>query len=151
MRFQNHPKIFFLNLVKSCKSWSRLGGGLVFEVWPGPKRHLFRGLFGGSLDATLKNEKIKKCHQNGAQKGDFFLVLAPLGAPLAPQSVFEDKKYTQSAPKITPRVHKWHHQSAPISDPQGRKMHSYRSAKEVQVHQKMSAARYQARRTARSA
>ena len=45
--------------------------------------------------------------------------------------------------KVTPKCFK--------SDPQGRKMHSYRSAKVVQVHQKMSAARYQARRTARSA
>ena len=45
--------------------------------------------------------------------------------------------------KVTPKCFK--------SDPQGRKMHSYKSAKVVQVHQKMSAARYQARRTARSA
>ena len=37
------------------------------------------------------------------------------------------------------------------SDPQGRKMDSYRSAKVVQVHEQISAARYQARRTARSA
>ena len=35
--------------------------------------------------------------------------------------------------------------------PQGRKMDSYNNAKVIQVHQKMSAARYQARRTARSA
>ena len=45
--------------------------------------------------------------------------------------------------KVTPKCSK--------SNPQGRKMHSYRSAKVVQVHQKMSAARYQARRTARTA
>ena len=44
--------------------------------------------------------------------------------------------------KVTPKCFK--------SEPQGGKMHSYRSAKVVQVHQKMSAARYQARRTARS-
>ena len=52
------------------------------------------------------------------------------------------KNYLQGA-KVTTKCFK--------SDPQGRKMHSYRSAKVVQVHQKMSAARYQARRTARSA
>ena len=83
------------------------------------------------------------------QKGDRISGVAALGAPWTPQSVFEHKKYAQSAPKMTSRV-----QVTPKcfkSHPQGRKMHSYRSAKVVQVHQKMSAARYQARRTARSA
>ena len=99
---------------------------------------------------TSKTKMIEKWHQNGLQKGEFILVLAPLGAPLAPQSVFGHKKYTQSALKMTPRVQKLP-QSAPKSNPQGRKMDSYKSAKVVQVHQKMAAARYQARRTARSA
>ena len=53
-----------------------------------------------------KTTMVEKCYEHGAQKGDFILVLVPLGAPLAPQSVFEHKKYTQSAPKITPRVQK---------------------------------------------
>ena len=83
------------------------------------------------------------------QKGEGISGVAALGAPWTPQSVFEHKKYTQSAPKMTSRVQKT--PKCFKSDPQGRKMHSYRSAKVVQVHQKISAARYQARRTARSA
>ena len=73
-----------------------------------------------------------------------------LGRPLTPQSVFEHTK-------VYPKCSKNHLQGAKVttkcfkSDPQGRKMHSYRSAKVVQVHQKMPAARYQARRTVRSA
>ena len=51
-------------------------------------------------------EIIEKWHQNGAQKGEGILGLAPLGAPLARQSVFGHKQYTQSAPNITPRVQK---------------------------------------------
>ena len=53
-----------------------------------------------------KTTIIGKCHETGGQKDDFILVLVPLGAPLAPQSVFEHKKYTQSAPKMTSRVQK---------------------------------------------
>ena len=53
-----------------------------------------------------KTKILEKIHQKCAQKGDFILVLAPLGASLGPQSVFEHKRYAQSAPKITPRVQK---------------------------------------------
>ena len=53
-----------------------------------------------------KTTMVEKYHENGAQKDDFILVLVPLGAPLAPQSVFENKKYTGSAPKMTLRVQK---------------------------------------------
>ena len=73
-----------------------------------------------------------------------------LGRPLTPQSVFGHTK-------VYPKCSKNDLQGAKVTtkcfkrDPQGRKMHSYKSAKVVQVHQKMSAARYQARRTARSA
>ena len=55
---------------------------------------------------TSKTKMIEKSHQNGTQKGDFILGLLLIGAPLAPQSVFGHKKYTQSAPKITSRVQK---------------------------------------------
>ena len=58
-------------------------------------------------------------------------------------SLFWDtKKYSKCSKndskgaKVKPKCFK--------SDPQGRKIDSYRSAKVVQVHQKMSAARYQA-------
>ena len=60
--------------------------------------------------------------------------LVPLGAPLAPQSVFGYNKYNQSAPKITKGA-----KATPkcsTSNPQGRKMGSYKSAKVVQVHEK---------------
>ena len=53
-----------------------------------------------------KTTMVEKRYGNGAQKGEGILVLAPLGAPLAPQSVFEHKKYTHSAPKMTLRVQK---------------------------------------------
>ena len=39
----------------------------------------------------------------GAQKGEGETGLAPLGAPLAPQSVFWHEKCIQRAPKVTPR------------------------------------------------
>ena len=55
---------------------------------------------------TSKTKMIEKIHQNGAPKGDFILVLVPLGAPLALKFVFEHQKYTQSAPKMAPRVQK---------------------------------------------
>ena len=105
---QKHPKIqLFLNLIKTCKSCSRLGGGLVFEVWLGPKRHFFE-VFSEALWMLPSNTKIiEKWHWNGTPKGDFILGLLLIGAPLAPQSVFGHKKYTQSAPKMTSRVQKW--------------------------------------------
>ena len=48
-------------------------------------------------------EKVPK----GVQKGDGISGVAALGAPWTPQSVFEHKKYAQSAPKMTSRVQKW--------------------------------------------
>ena len=151
MRSQKHPKIqFFLNLIKTCKSCSRLGESLVLEVGLGPKRHVFRGLFESSLDATLKNENYWKMTPKWYPKGwgDFGAGATgcTFGAPVCfwTQKVYPKcSKNNLKGAKVTPKCFK--------SDPQGRKMHSYRSAKVVQVHQKMSAARYQARRTARSA
>ena len=100
------------------------------------------------------NKKIcQKRVPKGVQKGDGISGVAALGAPWtsfdAPVCFWTQKVYPKCSQnnlqgaKVTTKCFK--------SDPQGRKMHSYRSAKVVQVHQKMSAARYQARRTARSA
>ena len=102
------------------------------------------------------NQKIQKYNKKilkGVQNGEGISGVAALGAPWtafdAPICFWTQKIYPKCSKndlqgaKVTPKCFK--------SDAQGRKMHSYRSAKVVQVHQKMSAARYQARRTARSA
>ena len=49
---------------------------------------------------------MKKGVSKGAQKGEYISGVAALGAPWTPQSVFEHKKYAQSAPKMTSRVQK---------------------------------------------
>ena len=96
---------------------------------------------------------MRKKIPKGVQKGDRISGVAALGAPWtafdAPICFWTQKVYPKclkndlQGAKVTTKCFK--------SNPQGRKMHSYRSAKVVQVHQKMSAARYQARRTVRSA
>ena len=56
----------------------------------------------------IKNtKKYEKIPPKGTQMGGFILVLAPLGAPLAPQFVFWDEKCIQKAPKVTPRCLNW--------------------------------------------
>ena len=61
------------------------------------------------------NQKIQKCDKQGSQKVSKRVTGFPgwrpwgrLGRPLTPQSVFEHKKYAQSAPKMAPRVQKLH-------------------------------------------
>ena len=96
-----------------------------------------------------KTKMVEKWHQHGAQKGVFILGVAPLGAPLVPQSVFGHKKYTQSAPKMTPRVQKLPQNASKITPrSQNGLLQERQSGSSAS---KMSAARYQARRTARSA
>ena len=48
-------------------------------------------------------EKSRILSQKGAQMGEFISGVAPLWAPLAPQSVFLHKKCIQKAPKMPPR------------------------------------------------
>ena len=56
------------------------------------------------------NQKMQEYKKNGVpkevQKGEGISGVAALGAPWTPQSVFEHKKYAQSAPKMTSRVQK---------------------------------------------
>ena len=58
------------------------------------------------------NQKMQeyetKMVPKGVQKGDGISGVAALGAPWTPQSVFEHKKYAQSAPKMAPGVQKLH-------------------------------------------
>ena len=51
-------------------------------------------------------QMYEQCPPKGIQMGEFISVMAPLGAPLEPQSVFFPKKCSQSTPKMTPRVQK---------------------------------------------
>ena len=56
-----------------------------------------------------KQESFRKGLPNGVQKGDWISgdsTLAPLVAPLAPQSVFFLKKIQPKLPKVTPRLQK---------------------------------------------
>ena len=60
------------------------------------------------------NQKMQKYDKTGSQKVSKRVTGFPgwrpwgrLGRPLTPQSVFEHKKYAQSAPKMTSRVQKW--------------------------------------------
>ena len=60
------------------------------------------------------NQKMQEYEKKGSQKGPKRVSICPgwrpwgrLGRPLMPQSVFEHKKYAQSAPKMTSRVQKW--------------------------------------------
>ena len=57
-----------------------------------------------------KQEISRKWLPNSVQMGEFILgnsTLAPLVAPLAPQTVFLSKKCSQSAPKVIPGLQKW--------------------------------------------
>ena len=64
------------------------------------------------------NHKMQKYAKKGSQKVSKRVTGFPgwrpwgrLGRPLTPQSVFEHKKYAQSAPKMAPRVQKLHQQA----------------------------------------
>ena len=150
MRSQKHLKIqLFPNLIKTCKSCSRPGGGLVFNVWLGPKRHIFEVFSEGLWMLPSKTTMVEKCNENCAQKGVYFGAGAPSCTFGVPVCFWTQKVYpecSQNDPKgakVTLQCSK--------SNLQGRKMDSYKNAKVVQVHEKISAARYQARWTARSA
>ena len=74
-------------------------------------------------DFLLKiREKSKNLSQKGAQMGEFISRVVPLGAPVAPQSVF----WTKSAPK---RLQKW---------PQGAQIEPKSDAKVLKMHPKLS-------------
>ena len=53
-----------------------------------------------------KTKNLEKLHQNCAQKVEFILVLAPLGAPLAAKTAFDHQKWVPSAPEVLPMIEK---------------------------------------------
>ena len=60
-----------------------------------------------TLFCIKKTQKYEKIPPKGTHMGEGILVVAPLGAPLALQFVFWDKKCIQKAPKVTPRCLNW--------------------------------------------
>ena len=105
-----------------------------------------------SLEKTMKNmsnsakklEIFRKWPPNSVQMGELILgnsTLAPLVAPLAPQTVFLSNKCSQSAPKVIPGLQKWLQKGSQSSK---------NGSQIIQHSKKIQHIRILARRTARS-
>ena len=154
MRSQKNHKIqLFLNLIKNLHF-------VLLHIWP-RRGFSFRGLTRSQKAFFSRSfRRLSGCYPQKRKRLKSYTKIVPERmvlfwgwhhlAHLWRTNLFLD---TQSIPKV---LQKW--PQGCKSDPkilrklpQGRKMDSYKNAKVVQVHEKMSAARYQARRAARSA
>ena len=66
---------------------------------------LRRSTYSG-CSSKLSLQTVRGCG-DGTPQASSIMVLAPLGAPLAPQSVFWYEKCIQKTPKVTPRCLNW--------------------------------------------
>ena len=82
------------------------------------KKQVLKTQWKQMMISSEKHLNLEERLPNGVRKGEAILgkfTLAPLVAPLVPQSVFLLKRYSQSAPKVVPSLQKWLQQGSQSS------------------------------------